>query len=147
MPTLVLVRHAKAEAQRLDDHSRVLAARGRADASDVRAWFVERGIVPELAIVSTAARTRETWALADPGTPEIRFDDRVYEATTRDLREVIGEATGDSLVVVGHNPSIEQLSHQLDPTEETNRGMRTSGVAVFEVDSWDLAVARLTAFR
>jgi phosphohistidine phosphatase SixA len=49
--------------------------------------------------------------------------------------------------VVGHNPSVEQLAHELEATDQTNRGMRTSGVAVFEVSGWHLEQASLTHWR
>ena len=145
MPRLILLRHAKAEAHRLDDHSRVLAPRGRDDAAAARAVLAEQGL--ELAVVSTAARTRETWALADPGGVPVVFDDRVYEASVADLREVLGELTVGSAALVGHNPAVERLAYELEATDETVQGMRTCGIAVFEVSGWDLADARLTAWR
>lgn len=145
MPTLVLLRHAKAEPHRSDDHSRVLAARGRADAAAVRPWLVANGLVPDRVVVSDAARARETWDLARPGGPDPLYDGRVYEASTADLREVIGE-TPDGvavLVVVGHNPSVERLAWELDDSpgarEVTDRGLPTSALAVLEVDDWNLS--------
>ncbi|MCW2673739.1 MAG: phosphohistidine phosphatase [Frankiales bacterium] len=145
MPRLILLRHAKAEPHRTDDHARVLAPRGRADAAALRPLMVE--LVPELAVVSTSARTRETWALADPGGVAAVFDDRVYEASAADLREVLSELVVDAAVLVGHNPSVARLAWELEANDETNRGMRTSGVAVFEVADWSLDGARMTTFR
>jgi phosphohistidine phosphatase len=145
MPRLILLRHAKAEAHRPDDHSRVLAERGRNDAAAVRPLMAE--LSPALAVVSTSARTRETWELADPGGVPAVFDDRVYEAAVEDLREVLGELTVDSAVLVGHNPSIERLAWELEANDDTNGGMRTCGVAAFEVDDWALAEARMTLWR
>ena len=154
MPTLVLLRHSKAEPHRSDDHSRVLAARGRADAGDVREWLQRKGISPSVVIVSTAARTRETWSLASVGSVSPVYDDRVYEASVPDLLEVLHEVdeAADTVVLVGHNPSVEQLAWALDDSDEardlTNTGMRTSGVAVFDVDGWpDLAHGRLLHFQ
>jgi phosphohistidine phosphatase len=142
VPRLILLRHAKAEAHRADDRSRVLAERGRADATAARAFLAGQGL--ELAVVSTAARTRETWALADPGDVPVVFDDRVYEAAVGDLREVLGELTVGAAVLVGHNPAVERLAYELDATDETVQGMATCGIAAFEVSGWDLAEARLT---
>ena len=145
MPRLILLRHAKAEPPRTDDHARVLSLRGRADAAALRPLMVE--LAPQLAVVSSSARTRETWALADPGSVPAVFDDRVYEASTADLREVLSELVVDSAVLVGHNPSVEGLAWELEANDETNRGLRTSGVAVFEVADWALDGARMTLFR
>lgn len=147
---LVLLRHAKAEPLQTIDHDRRLSERGRADAAAVREWLRAKGIRPDRVVVSTSARTRETWSLADPGGPEPVFDDRVYEASTDDLREVLAETSGDvtTLVVVGHNPGVEQLAWQLDDSDDargvTNSGLSTSAVAVFAVSSWeDLSTAVL----
>jgi len=153
MRTLVLLRHSKAEAHRLDDRSRVLAPRGRDDAAQVRRWLTAQGIRPDRVVVSTSARTRETWELASVGTAVPEFDDRVYEASVADLREVVAE-TGDgvaTLVLVGHNPAVEQLAWELDDSaearEKTDRGLRTSGVAVFELDAWADSHGRLVGFE
>jgi len=145
VPRLILLRHAKSEPHRADDHSRVLAPRGRADAEAVRP--VIASLAPVLAVVSSAARARETWQLADPGGVEAVFDDRVYEASVDDLREVLGELSVGSAVLVGHNPSIERLAWELEANDDTNRGMKTCGLAAFEVADWSLADARMTLFR
>ncbi len=155
MPTLVLLRHAQAESNRADDHARALSGRGRADAVAVRQWLTDQGIVPDRAVVSSSRRTRETWELvgaaADDVACAVTWDDRVYEASTEDLREVVAETDPEigTLLLVGHNPSVERLAWELDDSEvareQTDRGLPTSGVAVFEVAGWDLSEARLTA--
>ena len=153
MRTLVLFRHSKAEPHRSDDHSRRLSGRGRDDAAEVRRWLSKQEIVPDRVVVSTSARTRETWELASVGHAVPEYDDRVYEASVTDLREVVEETSPDvaTLVVVGHNPSIEQLAWALDETDEarerTDRGMRTSGIAVFELAEWTDLHGRLLAFE
>ena len=153
MPTLLLLRHSKAEPAREDDHSRRLSQRGRDDAQQVRRWLTDQGLVPDRVVVSTSVRTRETWELAGVGSAVPAFDGRVYEASVRDLREVIAETAPDvtTLVLVGHNPGVEQLAWELDDgqaaRDRTNRGMRTSGVAVFELASWGDAHGTLTAFE
>jgi phosphohistidine phosphatase len=151
MPTLVLLRHAKAEPHHPDDHSRVLAARGRTDAAAAREWLCSKGILPERVLVSTSSRTRETWELASVGTVKPIFEERLYEAGTEDLLEVLRETPEDTgtVVLVGHNPSIELLAWQLDDSEDardqTNRGLPTAAIAVFEVAGWgELATGRLT---
>lgn len=149
MATLVLLRHAKAEPLSTSDAARRLAPRGLADAGAVRDWWCERGLAPDRVVVSTAARTRQTWELAGVGDAAPEYDERVYEAAVEDLREVIAETGPDVqvLVVVGHNPGIERLAWELDDSPEaraqTDPGMPTSGLAVFEVAGWDLTGAQL----
>jgi phosphohistidine phosphatase len=153
MPILVLLRHSKTEPHRSDDHSRRLTTRGRDDATQVRRWLSDQGVLPDRVVISTSVRTRETWELASVGDVTPEYDDRVYEASLSDLREVVGETSPDvaTLVLVGHNPSIEQLAWALDESDAaralTDRGMRTSGVAVFELNDWTDPHGRLLAFE
>lgn len=151
VPTLVLLRHSQAADGRPDheDHERPLTAAGLRDAAAVGQWLREQGIAPDRALVSTALRTRQTWAAVGGGEPVL--DARVYDATTDDLRELVagtGPAT-EVLAVCGHNPALEQLAWDLDDgvgaRDQTGRGLPTSGVAVFAVDDWQLGRARLTA--
>ena len=149
----MLLRHSKAEAHQSDDRSRVLTPRGRDDAARVRRWLTDKDLQPDRVVVSTSTRTRETWELASVGSAVAEFDERVYEASVQDLRDVVAETSPDvaSLVVVGHNPSVERLAWELDDSDaardRTNRGLRTSGVAVFELDSWQDHHGRLVAFE
>jgi phosphohistidine phosphatase len=89
-----------------------------------------------------------------------RTDNRIYDNTTRSLRDVITETDDDvrTLVLVGHNPSMHGLAITLSDGEgepEAELGIRsdypTCGVAVFDVaDTWldlDLGTATLRAFE
>ena len=85
------------------DHERPLAERGRKDAPVAGRWLADTGITPDLALCSTAARTRETWKLAVhelPHRPKTVYEERLYEASPgeliaraeRDLRRRAGPA-------------------------------------------------------
>ena len=96
MRRLLLLRHAKAE--RLQpggrDHDRVLAARGRADAHKLGVYLARHGHIPDRALVSTSARTRETWAQLVTSfgkAPPVSFEDRIYEAAPQAILQVIQE--------------------------------------------------------
>lgn len=150
MPTLVLVRHAHA-ATGADDRARRLDARGRDEATSVRRWLADQGLVPDRVVVSPAVRTRETWELASVGAAEVRYDERVYEASVQELLSVVAEtpASVGTLVLVGHNPAVEQLAWSLDDSpaarEQTDRGMRPAAVAAFFLDTWGAASGQLVA--
>jgi phosphohistidine phosphatase len=135
----VVIRHAEAEPPRPDDHARALTPRGRSDAAALRRWLLEHDLVPDSAVVSDAVRARETWQLADPGAGPARFERQVYEATAGDLREVIGQTADDVevLALLGHNPAVERLVWELDPTDAG--GMSPGAVAVFQVGDWALS--------
>ncbi|MGO4276878.1 histidine phosphatase family protein, partial [Paenibacillus sp. TAF58] len=66
-------------------------------------------------------------------TPSTRFDDRVYAASADRLLAVVRE-TPDSvhtLLMVGHNPGMEQLASRLADEDVV---MRTSGIAEISVE-------------
>ncbi len=146
MKRLVLLRHAKAvgkDAER--DFERVLAPRGREQMKAMSGHLAEMEL--DLALVSPAARTRETWTLARRPEVTTRFDQRIYEASERELLKVAQEAdvTATSLVLVGHNPAFEELALDLlrageegDSAERLRFGFPTAAIAViaFDIDSW-----------
>jgi phosphohistidine phosphatase len=113
--TLVLFRHAKSAWPDVADHDRPLARRGIRAAPVMGRWLREAGLLPGQVLCSTARRARETWQYAQAGlaaTPPVTFDARIYEAAATDLLAVIREvppATG-ALLLIGHNPAIEDLA-------------------------------------
>jgi len=143
--TLVLLRHAKAERPAgTSDLARPLTARGHADAAAVGAWLAHRGLLPAEVICSPSKRTRQTWhgvALALGGAgPEVRYEPTVYAGTARELLDLIRAAPDGAATVllIGHNPTISDLSGLLDPeAARDSDGLRTSGIAVHHFDgSW-----------
>jgi phosphohistidine phosphatase len=135
--TLVLLRHAKAERPTgTADIDRPLTARGHADAAAVGAWLAHRDLLPDDVICSPAKRTRQTWhgvALALGSEPEVRYEPAAYGGTARDLLELVRGAAGGAttVLVIGHNPAISDLSGLLDPAAASDSdGLRTSGLAV-----------------
>ena len=93
MRKLILMRHAKAEAKAAsgDDFDRALAERGRQDAALMGRVLAEAGLTPDLALVSAAERTRQTWAgLAGTfSETAVRFERKLYNATSHAIREAI----------------------------------------------------------
>ena len=143
VPTLVLLRHAKAEPHRTADLTRELAPAGRADAAAAGRWLVEHGLFADRVVVSPARRTRQTWELAGTLTPQI--DDRVYDAAVSDLQRVLAATPPEVrvLVLVGHDPGLSELLGVLAPRDAVR--MRTCAVAVLELDDWCAERAELTA--
>jgi phosphohistidine phosphatase len=119
MRRLLLLRHAKTERPETGerDRNRKLTARGRADAPVIGGYMVHHQLVPDLALVSPATRAEETWVLvaeAFKKTPEVVKDERIYNASTEALMEVIGEApNARTVLVVGHNPGLHDLAVRL----------------------------------
>jgi len=116
MRTLYLLRHAKSSwaDESMQDFDRPLANRGREACATIGEFIKEKGIDFDLVLVSTAVRTRETIELVKERAEfriEVRYDERIYEATTSQLLEVISQVDDDreSVLLVGHNPGIEEL--------------------------------------
>ncbi|WP_176735794.1 SixA phosphatase family protein, partial [Actinacidiphila rubida] len=104
--TVVLLRHAKADWPQVPDHERPLADRGRLDAPSAGRRFADDGISPDLALCSTATRTRETWKLVAhemPHRPKTVYEERLYDASLGDLIALVGETPDDvsTLLLVG----------------------------------------------
>lgn len=134
MKRVLLLRHAKAVEKSPADFDRVLAARGRADMVAVSRYLAAERLAPELALVSPAARTRETWSLA--GLPEIpvRFDDRIYEAEMSDLLDILTSTDDEvgTVLLVGHNPGIEELAAAM-ASEPAPPAFPTASLAVIDI--------------
>ena len=152
MRRLMLLRHAKTEraAPGERDRDRKLVKRGRADAPAIGAYMAHHGLRPDLALVSTAKRTQETWMLvaaAFAKAPRLVSDERIYNAGAETVLGIIGETRrAPTLLVVGHNPGLHDLALQLiaagdvDLREQLNEKLPTSGLVVIElpVDDWSL---------
>jgi phosphohistidine phosphatase len=118
MLRLILLRHAKsAWPDGLSDHDRPLATRGEEAAPLIGAFLVKMGIKPSKVLVSTARRTRETYALVAKaaGLPEAQFEPRIYEARWTDLLALLAEQppSASPLMMIGHNPGIATLAGML----------------------------------
>lgn len=136
MGTLVLLRHGKSDWSGDEpDHLRPLARRGRRQVPEAGRWLADHVGSIDLAVVSSAERTRETWRLAAAELevpPPVREDDRVYAASARALLGVLRDVPAEArtVVLVGHNPGVEDLLESL-----TGRwvSMPTSALAVVDV--------------
>ena len=146
---IVLFRHAKADWPQVSDHERPLADRGRMDAAVAGRRLADTGIPFDLALCSTAVRTRETWKLAVhelPHRPKTVYEERLYEASPGELIAVLNETPDDAqdVVLIGHNPSIQGLTDVLAGQGEgdararmTERGFPTAAFAVLSFEgSW-----------
>lgn len=143
---IVLFRHAKADWSQVTDHERPLAERGRKDAAVAGRRLVDSGIPIDLALCSTAARTRETWKLAVhefPHRPKTVYEERIYEASPGELIALLNETPDDvrDVVLIGHNPGIQGLADILSGQAEGDAGERMERrgfpAAAFAVVSFD----------
>lgn len=141
MRQLVLLRHAKAatDSDTGEDFDRPLAPRGREDAPVVGKALSQAGADPQLVLVSTARRTRETWGLIAPNFPKakVEFRDELYLAESEILLEAAEKAGVERVMVVAHNPGLHELASRMaprmNPLESKVRSKYpTAAAAIFE---------------
>jgi phosphohistidine phosphatase len=137
------LRHAKSswDNPALADFDRPLNERGLKAAPLVGRFMRERKLRPDLILSSPAERARETAALVAKAAgldAPLRYDERIYEATSSRLFEIISqlEETAGEVLLVGHNPGMEELIERL--TGEMRR-MPTAALArvQFDAEKWN----------
>ncbi len=139
---LLIMRHAKSDwSTKTTDHQRPLNQRGLEAAARMGALLTEMDLTPDLVITSTALRANTTAKLAaDAGgwDCEIRATDAFYEAgvdgVIAELRTL--ESGTARCLIVGHNPTLTGLVHQLTGGFVA---MKTATVAAVQTPSqWSL---------
>ena len=78
--------------------------------------------------------------MAQSGSPTVRYEREIYDGSAADLLKVLQktEPSFQTVMMVGHNPSISQLSELLDRAGDADSdGLRTCGIAIHElVTDW-----------
>jgi phosphohistidine phosphatase len=153
MKRLYLLRHAKAVPAdpALDDHARELTVRGMHDASAIARYIRKNGFEPQLLLASNSARTRQTAdLLLREIEAEVEYREALYLAEPGKILVHIQTAppTISELMVVGHNPGLEELATLLarEPVRRKERARRdvleekfpTAALAVldFDIGKW-----------
>jgi phosphohistidine phosphatase len=154
--TLSLFRHAKSDWSdaRARDFDRPLNARGQRGAEAMGRHVRDSGRTFDRIIASPAVRVTETIELASRAycrSFPIVWDRRIYLASSATLLDLVREIEGDpaSLLMIGHNPGLEDLIFDLVPDDGSSplraiveRKFPTAAFAVMEcaIDRWaDLA--------
>jgi phosphohistidine phosphatase len=149
---LILLRHAKAvpASPELEDRDRRLADRGRSDAIRMGQFLNEEGYGPELVLCSTALRTRETLDLVVPqlgAAPVLHHLPELYLARWLTVVNLVRQVRdkADTLLVVGHNPGLEECARKLarPPGDTKTRKLHqlleaefpTAAAAILEFDA------------
>ncbi|HYJ83832.1 MAG TPA: histidine phosphatase family protein [Allosphingosinicella sp.] len=124
MKTLTLLRHAKSDWDDpvSRDFDRPLNPRGRKAARAVAREMKARGLAFDLVLASPARRVIETLEEVEPVYGALRpdYDRRLYLASTATLLEIVRAAPDPvgRLLLVGHNPGLEELALALSSRDE-----------------------------
>jgi phosphohistidine phosphatase len=153
MKTLGLFRHAKSDWHdpRARDFDRPLNKRGLKGAALMGKYIVEHSLFWDRIIASPAVRVAQTveiGAQASGISPNLRWDRRIYLASSATLLDLLREQEGDpsAILMVGHNPGLEDLIFDLVPDDGSSplrdiveEKFPTAAFAVLEMDIDDWA--------
>lgn len=140
MKRLILMRHAKSgwDDPLLDDHDRPLNQRGRLASVLMGTFLAEAGLAPDLALISSARRTQETWERMALGRPsQVKPD--LYLAGPLAIINA-AQAADDSagtVLILGHQPGMEDAANRFC-AEGLLDGYPTAKITVigFDVSKW-----------
>lgn len=138
MKTLLLLRHAKSSHEGEADRERPLNERGQGDAPLMGKALRKIGSLPDRVLCSPAVRAQQTSDLvlkAARYESPVETCEEIYHNDAGELIELVQRQIGaDRLLLVGHNPSFEQVVGSL--SSGTARGVRlpTAALACLEFD-------------
>jgi phosphohistidine phosphatase len=144
MKRLILMRHAKSDwsGHALSDHDRVLNKRGRASAAALGDWMRAEGVQPDEVLISSSARTRETFERLDlAAETTANFTKDLYLASEDQIMTVIQRAHGNCVLIVGHNPGIAMCAEKIVAAAPAHPQFHlyptgATLVADLEIDNW-----------
>ena len=117
MKKLYIVRHAQKEEEHIgmDDYDRELSPEGIKEAEIMAKYFASKNLPVDLIVASPATRTKKTaeiFAKALNYNKTIMLNEVLYMAFVNELLETITYTfdTVDSMLLVGHNPSLTALA-------------------------------------
>jgi phosphohistidine phosphatase len=141
MKKLYIVRHTqKEEALQHDDYDRELSPEGLEKAKKIAQNFANKNLPIDLIVASPARRTKitaEIFAQALDYKKSIMFNEVLYMAFVNELFETISYTfdSVDSMLLVGHNPSLTALAITLVGFKEKFE-MGAIMQINFDCDSW-----------
>jgi phosphohistidine phosphatase len=145
MKTLLILRHAKTQSDApAGDHARELTERGHRNAGAMGAYIQTLIGTPDAIITSDATRARQTAEIVasavDFAAP-LTMEPQIYAADLDTLLAAVRRVPDEvqTAIIVGHNPSFEELAASLAGKPEQGVRLPTAGLALveFDVDRWN----------
>ncbi|WP_163834495.1 SixA phosphatase family protein [Spartinivicinus ruber] len=123
MKELLLIRHAKSswKDDSLSDFDRPLNKRGKKTAPLMGQLLADKHWQPDRVFASPAIRAKATAELILPAMAippdQVDWHSKLYDASVKAIFNVIKKAPSacQRLMIIGHNPSIEETIQALDP--------------------------------
>ncbi len=144
MKTVIVLRHSKSswESTAETDFDRPLNERGKRDAPEMGQRLLKEKFVPDIILISTSRRTRQTAELLLPAAQltdvKIVELESLYLASCGTITKTLMSINDQHQVVmiIAHNPGITDFVNEMSNARLDN--MPTSGYAIiqFDTDSW-----------
>lgn len=148
---LYIMRHAKSDWSGSDvsDFDRPINSRGETQVKAMGQWMADNGYIPQHVISSSALRAKQTTALLLESfvqTPpeKVSEQEALYLADMATLLGCIDSNKEhlNSLMIVGHNPGLEELIHYLALSPATIKPIKTANLAIFEYSDSEFDIYR-----
>jgi len=145
------MRHAKSDWSGADtrDFDRLINARGEKNALGIGQWMADNDKIPQHIISSSAVRAKQTTVLmleafTDCAPEKVSYREDLYLAGLDTLLECIQKYKKgvNSLMIVAHNPGLEELVHYLSTQSAKLKSMTTANLAIFEYPDSEFDVYR-----
>lgn len=142
MKRLIMMRHAKSDwSLNQEDHDRPLNTRGINSAQSLGVWLRTQGLLPDQVLSSSATRTRQTLEGLDLPV-KAKFEQALYLADPSVILDTLCGATGDVVLLLGHNPGVAMLAEGLvaqAPVHPQFQDFPTGATLVvdFDTNSWE----------
>jgi len=140
MKTLLIMRHGKSswKYSHLADHDRPLNSRGIRDSARIGEVIRSEGLTPDVILCSSAKRANQTAELV---AENCRFSGNIclhrslYHGDPQDYLELLVMQEENIIMVIGHNPGLEELLLEISETDEW---LPTATIAqiVFTFNNW-----------
>ena len=148
---LYIMRHAKSDwsGPQISDFDRPINKRGTRNAIRIGGWMNENNHIPQKIISSPALRAKETIELVTEqiskfNLEDLTYEDELYLAGFTQLIEFINTYKDkvQSLMLVGHNPGIENLVNYLcDKSGDKEIIVTTANLFIFKFSSDSFSTA------
>lgn len=142
MKRLYILRHGqKDESTSIDyDYDIELSSKGKEDCKKIGSILKEKEIRPDLIVSSPSIRTRQTSEIVSKEIgyrKNIMYNEVIYQAFLNEIIESITYTfdTVDTLMIVGHNPSLTALALTFGGIKEELKPASLVGID-FDCSSW-----------
>ena len=142
--TVMIMRHAEAEAATESDHQRGLDRAGKDQARVMGRLLLQRGPLPDLLLHSDASRTRETASLLVE-TLEVAVTAEsvatLYFSGAEEILALLRALPQDksTLLLIGHNPAVSEFCQRIRGGGKPLGPLDPAAIACFDLSrpQWD----------